>query len=97
MGSILYIRKSLVASFALSIRKPVNFPLFDDFIEHISSTSEESPLYLRAICIEKFNLQKRLAFCCGSQRGFQGHSRFDAPVLHERVKRFNRSVDFFLL
>jgi hypothetical protein len=70
MGSILYIRKSLVASFALSIRKPVYFPLLDNFIEHISSTPEESALNLRAICIEKFNLQKRLALCSSSQRGF---------------------------
>ena len=46
MCSILYIRKSLIASFALSVRKPVDPPLGDDLVELVSSTPEESCLDL---------------------------------------------------
>jgi len=92
----LYVRKSLIASFALSVREPVDPPLSDDLVELVSGTSEESRLDLRPVRVKQLDLQKRLAFDCRPQRGLEGHASLDAPVLHERVKGFNGCVDLSL-
>lgn len=46
MCSILNIGKPLVASLALTIRELVNLTLHDNFVEHVSGSSEESCLNL---------------------------------------------------
>ncbi len=52
MSSILYIRKSLIASFALSVGESVDPSLSDHLVKLVSGTPEESSLDLWAIRVE---------------------------------------------